>query len=258
MQVDLTPSELFGPTSSNYTLTLYPTQEFYHVYCTRNPQLASIGAVFIIVFTSILFLLYDLSVRREFHAKQELLDAKRKFVRFVSHEVRTPLNSVCMGLTLMKEEIAANTSGDKDVKYTKATDWLTLTEEVTANAHSAVDVLNDFLNYDKVQSGKLSLECTIVPIFSLIERTVTEFKLPAQKNNLHLSINTPLSSDQGKDRDLLKERFVVGDVIRLTQVLRNLVSNAIKFTPNEGKELIICRTQNNRRLDFHLIHDFST
>jgi signal transduction histidine kinase/CheY-like chemotaxis protein len=167
-----------------------------------------------------------------------------------------------MGLTLMKEEIAANTApGNKNVKYTKAMDWLTLTEEVTANAHSAVDVLNDFLNYDKVQSGKLSLECTIVPIFSLIERTVTEFKLPALKNNLHVSINTPLPpSDQGKDRDLSNERFVVGDAIRLTQVLRNLISNAIKFTPDDGKELfiIICTINNNRRHGFHLIHSFST
>ena len=66
----------------------------------------ALGAVGIIVFVSILFCLYDSCVRRDSTAKAQLLDAKRAFVRFVSHEVRTPLNSVRMGLELMQDEIA--------------------------------------------------------------------------------------------------------------------------------------------------------
>ena len=90
---DVTPMNLFGDTSNTFTLTLYPTEELYEVYKTRNPAIASMGAVLLIAFTSFLFLLYDLFVRREFNAKRELLQAKRKFVSFVSHEVR--LHGIC-------------------------------------------------------------------------------------------------------------------------------------------------------------------
>ena len=149
---DITP--LLGEESSStlYTMTLYPSQELYDVYTTRNPTIASAGCILIIAFTSLLFLLYDVLVRKEFNTKQELLDAKRKFVRFVSHEVRTPLNSVCMGLTLLRDEISERTSGrnNDNLKNCPTKEWLTLTEEVAANAHSAVDVLN----------GKFKKSCT--------------------------------------------------------------------------------------------------
>ena len=99
-------SGLFSNASAHYMLHLYPTDEFFDVYSTDNPAVASVGAVFIILFTSLLFYFYDFNVQEEFVAKDDLLAAKRSFVRFVSHEVRTPLNSVCMGLTLMREEIS--------------------------------------------------------------------------------------------------------------------------------------------------------
>merc|ERR1719389_1024105 len=65
-----------------------------------------IGTVLVMVFTSLLFVGYDYYVRKEFSAKNQLLEAKRRFVRFVSHEVRTPLNTVCMGLTLLENDLA--------------------------------------------------------------------------------------------------------------------------------------------------------
>ena len=90
----------------------------------------------------------------------------------------------------------------------------------------------DFLNYDKVETGKLTLELGLVKMFDLIEKTVTEFKLPAAKKKLNLTVNTPLSRKAAAHKD--KECIVIGDVIRLTQVLRNLISNAVKFTPEDG------------------------
>jgi signal transduction histidine kinase len=68
---------------------------------TMAPILFALGAAFIFIFVAALFLIYDLLVRREFNAKQQLLEAKRHFMRFVSHEVRTPLNAVCLGLSVL-------------------------------------------------------------------------------------------------------------------------------------------------------------
>lgn len=147
----LNPAGLFSSSSASYTLTLYPKDELFDVYSTQNPAVATAGSVCIIIFTSLLFTLYDFFVRQEFTAKRSVLEAKRNFVRFVSHEVRTPLNAVCMGLQLMQEEIRESQSNlttrkrysDNEAKM------YALTEDILANATSAVGVLNDLLNCDK-------------------------------------------------------------------------------------------------------------
>jgi signal transduction histidine kinase len=307
--VVLTGDGIFSSSSATYTLTLYPSQDFVQVYSTTNPMIATVGAVCIMVFTSLLFFLYDYYVRQEFNAKKHLLEAKRKFVRFVSHEVRTPLNTVCMGLTLMQEEIggalgynststsstqratttsttmpAVAAAADQDEELIKRDDvveWFNLAHEVLNNAQSAVGVLNDLLNYDKIEMGALALELSIVPIWSMIERTSKEFRFPAGNKKIDFQITLlhhhpaangdtenpvedkawPLDSKRLSSE--LKELNVVGDKIRITQALRNLVSekhacegcvhfalltphlligwhfqisNALKFTPEGGKK----------------------
>lgn len=66
---------------------VYPTESFFSIYSTCNPLFGCIGAVCIILFTSIVFLLYDYYVHREFQSKSDLLHSKRQFMRYVSHEV---------------------------------------------------------------------------------------------------------------------------------------------------------------------------
>ena len=86
--------------------SLYPNEQFFDVYVTDGPTIASVAVMASVLFTILIFVLYDICVRREFNSKEELLTARRQFMRFVSHEVRTPLNAVSMGLDLMKSEIA--------------------------------------------------------------------------------------------------------------------------------------------------------
>jgi len=260
---------LFDPstmaaTSAVYQTTCYPNDDFVAYYSTTKPLVISLAVVFIIAFVSALFFAYDRAVGTEFNAKKDLLEAKRQFVRFVSHEVRTPLNSVSMGLTVMKEEIAqslgyksademlespekGNSKGLKNKSSAKkeesSRDWFNLAHEVHTSAQSSVDVLNDLLNYDKIENGSLALELTVVPIWGLVDRTISEFKLPMTSKSIDLHFNLPeleLIADgtsqsetmmaQGRVRD----QKVLGDTVRITQVLRNLVSNAIKFTPEGG------------------------
>jgi signal transduction histidine kinase len=174
----------FGKYSSSYTLTLYPNDELFDVYSTNNPAAATAGAVGAIIFTSLLFFMYDFFVRKEFHQKKAIIEAKRQFVRFISHEVRTPVNAISMGLQLLHDEIAcvaglhpgedsqtsasASTAASAPMEGSlddKLRGWLDLSEDVLSNTHSAVDVLNDLLNFDKIESGTLQLEITIIPIW---------------------------------------------------------------------------------------------
>ena len=74
-------------------LTMYPTDGYIKAYSTNNPLNAALAALFAVIFATMLFLLYDFFVRREISERRQLLDAKRRFIRYVSHEVRTPLNA---------------------------------------------------------------------------------------------------------------------------------------------------------------------
>jgi len=259
---EVTPFEYFANQSVPYTISFHARESLFELYSTKNPYYATVGAICIMVFTVLMFLAYDFLVRREFNAKNELLKAKRHFMRYVSHEVRTPLNSVCMGLNLMQEEIQAKLAGphnddsqDAMITIDEAQAWLSLSRDVHISAQSATNVLNDFLNYDKIESRQLTLELSIIPIQALINGTVSEFVLPAQDKSINMSVlrekltsnsNPVLQKKQNSKKSvsvkinemesqLLEDQVVVGDKARLSQVVRNVISNAIKFTPEKGQ-----------------------
>ena len=272
------PGEYFSSYSNQYKLTLYPNQELFEVYSTKNPFIATIGAVCIILFTSLSFSLYDFFVRQEFSEKRTVLKAKRGFVRYISHEVRTPLNAACMGLKLIQEEIGrvlqnegAETSNDSTTNNIKdeaspgqvtskqasccltyhefAKELRNLTQEVLTNTECAVEVMNDVLFFDKIEMGKLKLDISVVPVWNLIEMTFNEFKLPATSRNLDAELefrdelttsSVALCGANNHSNDLtqiVQSYKMIGDTMRFAQVLRNLFSNALKFTPDGGKYL---------------------
>jgi len=247
--------------SPRYTLTAYPSEDFFAIYKTNNPVIASIGAVCIIMFTSVLFFFYDFLVRTEFNHKESVSRARGQFVRFISHEVRTPLNAVCMGLQLLHDEVTNSSKGfssqeDRDSSYSGSNleerqkehnqvlkQIRDLGQDILTNAQGAVEVLNDLLNYDKVESGTLHLELSVLPIFELVERTFAEFRQPARLKKIELTLDcesqraeTVASTDESPFAHI--DLKAIGDSVRVTQVLRNLISNSLKFTPEGGKVCI--------------------
>ena len=234
---------LYSEFSASFTLKLYPSEEFMLTYRTKNPLWAGLISIFIITFTTVVFFVYDSNVRGEFNFKNELLEGKRNFIRFVSHEVRTPLNAVCMGLLLMREEFEKSSrnlteySVDEHGKsphvfIDKIAEWEEVTDEILGNAQNAVDVLNDLLNYDKITTRSLKLQLSVLKTDFLIDHAQKEFKIPAAKKKIDIVFQNNASPPCP-----MEDICIVGDNVRLIQVLRNLMSNAIKFTPNGGKFL---------------------
>uniref|UniRef100_A0A7S4EIY1 histidine kinase n=1 Tax=Pseudo-nitzschia australis TaxID=44445 RepID=A0A7S4EIY1_9STRA len=294
LNMSITDTEdLFMDGTVEYFMDIYATEEFVSLagrimggVTVDDPTdtdgipisiAACISTVVVMLFTSLLFVSYDYCVRQEFNSKEKLLEAKRRFVRFVSHEVRTPLNTVCMGLTLLQNDLAISLSEGNDKKATEeqsnnnsrscsigndstivlkreiVEEWMSLSGQVFQNADAAVGVLSDLLNYDKIQMGTLALELSLINLWSALEKTVKEFQMSAKEQNVSLELDfSPLLSSPlgGNDKGVEERKLspskklvkaselpsqilnckVVGDKIRLIQVFRNLISNALKFS----------------------------
>lgn len=106
------------------------------------------------------------------------METRRDFVRFISHETRTSLNSVKMGLVLLKKSVYA---GDRN-------EMLTTLSEVEDACTASIETLNDFLSYEKLNCGLLTLEKSLVNAWEFFSDTMKPFILQVQLINRTLSL----------------------------------------------------------------------
>jgi CheY-like chemotaxis protein len=138
--------------------------------------------------------------------------AKTNFLASMSHEIRTPLNAI-IGMT----SIAASSPEPERKDYC-------LAKISGASAH-LLGIINDILDMSKIEEGKFELFCAEFNYSSMLNQVLSIFEFRIKEKKLILTVNT----------DPLIPACIITDEQRLSQIIANLISNAIKFTPDEGR-----------------------
>jgi signal transduction histidine kinase/FixJ family two-component response regulator len=147
--------------------------------------------------------------------------SKSEFLSRMSHEMRTPMNAI-IGMTKIAE-----TSRDIDRK-----DYCL--EKIESASTHLLGVINDILDMSKIEAGKLELFYTDFSLDSMIEKAVNviSYQMGEKKQRFVLSVDENVP------------KMIRGDEQRLSQVITNLLSNSVKFTPNGGSISLIIRRLN--------------
>ncbi|MEW6984357.1 ATP-binding protein [Colwelliaceae bacterium 6471] len=150
--------------------------------------------------------------------------AKATFLARMSHEIRTPMNGV-LGMA----EALAYTSLNKEQKE--------LLETLNGSARNLLALLNDVLDFSKMDAHKLTLESVPVDLKALAQNIVTGFGHYEKDSNIKIELDCPST---------INHQYAT-DPTRLTQVLNNLLSNAVKFT-EQGKITLSISVTGSKRI----------
>lgn len=147
-------------------------------------------------------------------AAQEASKVKSEFLANMSHEIRTPLNGVIGFTDLLGHTKLSHVQKD-------------YVDNANQSAHTLLDLINDILDFSKIEAGKLEIERIRFDLIELIENASDILKYEVAEKGLEFLLD--VSPDI--------PRFVIGDPVRLKQILVNLLSNAVKFTEKGEVEL---------------------
>lgn len=152
------------------------------------------------------------ALRNALVAAEHANQAKTLFLNNMSHDIRTPMNAIA-GFTALA---ASHIDNKEQVK-----DYLS---KISVSSQHLLSLINDVLDMSRIESGKMTLEETEVHLPDLIHdlRTIVHANITAKQHDLFIDTQDIIHED------------IITDKLRLNQVLLNIMSNAIKFTPNGG------------------------
>lgn len=178
--------------------------------------------IFLVIAIVVIMLIYTRLEKENKHSLSEAMQlaqaanaAKSEFLSNMSHDIRTPMNAIVGMTDLAKQALAM-----QDIK--KANNNLDI---VQSSSKQLISLINDVLDLSKIESGKMVLADEPFTLPEVLEdvKTIIQPLCDAKKQNFSVNISN------------LNHEFVMGDAIRLRQVLLNVLNNANKYTPVNGE-----------------------
>ncbi|WP_223280185.1 response regulator [Nostoc sp. PA-18-2419] len=157
------------------------------------------------------------SIQQHAEELQRANQIKDEFLAVLSHELRSPLNPI-LGWTQLLQKGKLNAARQREALVT-----------IERNARLQSQLIEDLLDVSRIMQGKLSVKVTPLSLISVISAALETVRLTAEAKNINLQI------------DLQPTAPISGDAARLQQVVWNLLTNAVKFTPDDGQVIIELR-----------------
>jgi PAS domain S-box-containing protein len=158
---------------------------------------------------------------------EALSRAKSQFLASMSHELRTPLNAIGGYAELIEMGLGGSVT-EQQREY--------LARIRTSQQH-LLRIINDLLNYSRIESGKLTYEREPVALTAVIETVASMIEPQATGKGITLA-----------QPDGQNDVLAIGDRLKIEQIVLNLLSNAVKFTPSKGRVTVACHQTEDRAM----------
>ena len=192
-------------------------------------EISALISLVIPIFTLVITLLSSAMIKIMLDRFQQNLhtqktEIKNQFTNYIFHEVRVPLNTIVVGIENLKS-VEMSETGKEHLGI------------IDCSLKQTTHILNDILDISKIENGRFTIRKQYVNVKSLIDTTIYSFQPLAENKNITLTImiDEPLIN---KDINL--------DKYRITQCINNYMSNAFKYTPENGKIDIKITLKGNR------------
>lgn len=201
-----------------------PDGEMRYIHCEGRAQRGRDGdviALFGIMQDVTERILYEQELRTAKEQAERAYAAKTQFLANMSHELRTPLNAIIGFSEMMHQQLLGPIGNEKYLEYIGG---------ILESGEHLLDIISDILDMSKIEAGKYELDLEEVPIAKTLGLVLQMIEGRAFEKDIKLT-----ADDLGTDS--LK---IVGDRRAVMQIFLNILSNAVKFTPNGGKVSLSC------------------
>ena len=162
-------------------------------------------------------------LRENFEKLKEIDRLKTEFISIASHELRTPMTVIKTYTSLLLDKSFAKGLSDQQVEFL---------EKIFKNTSQLIGLVNDMLDITKLESGRMDFDMKNINLCDFIPSVLSEFTYLYEEKNISLICEAPNDN---------KSLEIHADEEKLRRVFMNLLSNALKFTPKDGKVSISCK-----------------
>jgi signal transduction histidine kinase len=178
------------------------------------------------IFTVMVITMQSRITRIEAMKQSRFVKERQAFIRYISHEIRTPLNTVFLGLEFVTSELL---KWNSPKLKSQVLPILETVNDIRSSCQISLSILDDLLTFDKMEGGKMTLELKYLNCCSFIAAVAKPFQVNARERGITFNFCRDL---------VLVDNSCSGclhiDSSKMGQVMRNLISNALKFTPVGG------------------------